>query len=210
MLALRTTHRCACHGRLRRAAASPVRACAAGEPGSRRRQTRAIGPCAAGTAFGRQCTQHRRRAARGFTLLEMLVVLVIAGLLVSLASLSLTRNPRTDLREEAQRLALLFETAGDEAQVRARPIAWQPTAHGFRFDVSSSDGWRTLHDDLLRPRDWDGGVTGADIDYPGSDTRASRVVFGTESIDTPVRVTLHSAVGSATIVGTGNGRYEVQ
>ncbi|WP_261525052.1 GspH/FimT family pseudopilin [Burkholderia multivorans] len=211
MLALRTTtHRCAGHGGLRRAAASPVRACAAAEPGSRRRLAKSAGLCAASPAFGGQCTQHRRRAARGFTLLEMLVVLVIAGLLVSLASLSLTRNPRTDLREEAQRLALLFETAGDEAQVRARPIAWQPTAHGFRFDVSSSDGWRTLHDDLLRPRDWDGGVTGADIDYPGSDTRASRVVFGTESIDTPVRVTLHSAVGSATIVGTGNGRYEVQ
>ena len=34
--------------------------------------------------------------ARGFTLLEMMVVLVIAGLLVSLASVSLTRNPRTD------------------------------------------------------------------------------------------------------------------
>ncbi|MBC8831908.1 type II secretion system protein GspH, partial [Escherichia coli] len=57
---------------------------------------------------------------------------------------------------------------------------------------------------------WDGGVTSADIDYPGSDTHPNRVVFGTESIDTPVRVTLHSAVGSATIVGTGNGRYEVQ
>lgn len=61
--------------------------------------------------------------ARGFTLLEMMVVLVIAGLLVSLASVSLTRNPRTDLNEQVQRLALLFESASDEAQVRARPIA---------------------------------------------------------------------------------------
>ncbi|KVQ98391.1 GspH/FimT family pseudopilin [Burkholderia ubonensis] len=168
--------------------------------------------------FGRGCRVRRtparadgvRAPQRGFTLLEMLVVLVIAGLLVSLASLSLTRNPHTDLREEAQRLALLFETAGDEAQVRARPIAWQPTARGFRFDMSTADGWRTLRDDLLRPRDWDGGVTGADIDYPGSDTRVDRVVFGTESIDMPVRVTLRSTVGSVTIVGTGNGRYEVQ
>jgi general secretion pathway protein H len=138
-------------------------------------------PAAARRAAGRVRGRTARAQARGFTLLEMLVVLVIAGLLVSLASLSLTRNPRTDLREEAQRIALLFESAGDEAQVRARPIAWQPTAHGFRFDVSSPDGWRTLRDDLLRPRDWDGGVTGADIDYPGSDTRASRVVFGTEA-----------------------------
>ncbi|VWD58759.1 type II secretion system protein GspH [Burkholderia lata] len=189
MLAIRTTFRCGRDCRARRGAASSVPARVDG---------------------GRASRGARRHRARGFTLLEMLVVLVIAGLLVSLASLSLTRNPRTDLREEAQRIALLFETAGDEAQVRARPIAWQPTAHGFHFDVSSPDGWRTLRDDLLRPRDWDGGVTGADIDYPGSDTHANRVVFGTESIDTPVRVTLHSAVGSATIVGTGNGRYEVQ
>lgn len=152
-----------------------------------------------------------RRRARGFTLLEMLVVLVIAGLLVSLAALSIRRNPRTDLREEAQRLSLLFETAGDEAQVRARPIAWEATEHGFRFDVRTDDGWRPLRgDDLLRPRHWDGGVTGAAIDYPGSDTRADRVVFGTESIDTPVRVTLYSTAGSMTIVGNGSGQYEVR
>ena len=154
-------------------------------------------------------SRSRTRAA-GFTLLEMLVVLVIAGLLVSLASLSLTRNPRTDLNEEAQRLALLFESAGDEAQVRARPIAWLPLEGGFRFDLRTDDGWRPLRDDLLGPRRWEGGVTGVAISYPGSEQRADRVVFGTESIDAPVQVTLFSSAGSATIVGTGNGRYEVR
>ena len=151
-----------------------------------------------------------RDGQRGFTLLEMLVVLVIAGLLVSLASLSLTRNPRTDLNEEAQRLALLFESAGDEAQVRARPISWLPLEGGFRFDIHTNDGWRPLRDDLLGPRQWEGGVTGVTIDYPGSGTHSDRIVFGTESIDTPVQVTLFSAVGRVTIVGNGNGRYEVR
>ena len=67
-----------------------------------------------------------RRAAAGFTLLEMLVVLVIAGLLVAVVTLAPSRNRRTDLAEEAQRLANLLESAGDEAQVRSMPIAWQP------------------------------------------------------------------------------------
>ncbi|WP_408220216.1 GspH/FimT family pseudopilin [Paraburkholderia sediminicola] len=149
------------------------------------------------------------KRAAGFTLLEMMVVLLIAGILVSLTALTMTRNPRTDLNEEAQRLALLFESAGDEAQVRARPIAWQPLDGGFRFDQRTEDGWRPLRDDLLGPRNWEGGVTGVTINYPGSDSHPSRIVFGTEAIDVPVQITLFSAVGRATIVGTGNGRYEV-
>ncbi|WP_206999889.1 GspH/FimT family pseudopilin [Trinickia mobilis] len=148
--------------------------------------------------------------APGFTLLEMLVVLVIAGLLISLAAVTISRNPRTDLNEQAQRLALLFESAGDEAQVRARPIAWQPVNGGYRFDIRTEDGWRPLRDDLLGPRGWEGGVTDVSIDYPGSDLRPNRVVFGVESIDAPLTVTLYSAAGRATIVGTGNGRYEVR
>jgi general secretion pathway protein H len=150
------------------------------------------------------------RSNAGFTLLEMLVVLVIAGLLVSLASLQLTRNPRTDLNEEAQRLALLFESAGDEAQVRARPIAWQPQDGGFRFDIRTEDGWRPLRDDLFRARRWEGGVTGVSIQFLDSDKTVSRLIFGTEAIDTPMEITLISAAGRATIIGSGNGRFQVR
>jgi general secretion pathway protein H len=151
-----------------------------------------------------------RRGQAGFTLLEMLVVLVIAGILISAAALTVSRNPRTDLHEEAQRLALLFESAGDEAQVRARPIAWQPVDGGYRFDVRTEDGWRPLRDDLLRERPWQASITGVAIRHPNSGGAASRLIFGLETVDLPVDVTLYSNVGQINIVGTGNGRYEVR
>jgi general secretion pathway protein H len=151
-----------------------------------------------------------RRCAEGFTLLEMLVVLLIAGVLISAASLSATRNPRTDLNEEGQRLALLFESASDEAQVRSRPIAWQTTKGGYRFAERTDGEWRPLRDDLLGPRHWDIPVTGVGIHYAGSDAEPSQVEFGVESIDQPVVVTLYSSIGQVSVVGTGNGRYEAR
>ncbi|WP_338861184.1 GspH/FimT family pseudopilin [Mycetohabitans rhizoxinica] len=165
---------------------------------------------AAACGAGRVQPCRGARAVAGFTLLEMLVVLVIAGILISMATLTTTRNPRTALNEQAQRLALLFESAGDEAQVRSQPIAWVPVAGGYRFEARTADGWRALRDDLLASRRWDTEVTGVAIRYPGSDETVSRIVFGVESIDTPVEVTLYSAIGQVSIVGNGNGRFEVR
>jgi len=155
-------------------------------------------------------TDAQRRHSAGFTLLEMMVVLVIAGLLISLTVISISRNSRTDLHEEAQRLALLFESAGDEAQVRSQPIAWRPIKGGYQFDIHTENGWRPLRDDLLAPHTWQTEVTGVSINYAGSNESADRIIFGLESIDVPVTVTLYSPVGRVMVVGAGNGRYEVR
>lgn len=156
-----------------------------------------------------------RRPARGFTLIEMLVVLVIAGILVAAASLSLTRNPRTDLAEEAQRLALAFETASDDAQLRASPIAWGPVQGGYRFYSRDRDGgWRALGDDpLLAARTWSTEVERVSIRYPGiqgASDHAERLVFGIEAVDLPTVVTLYGPSAQVSVVSTGNGRYAVQ
>lgn len=166
--------------------------------------------------FARHClsraarpTALARRAAAGFTLLEMLVVLVIAGILISSASLSLTRNPHTELDEQGRRLALLFESAGDEAQVRSHPIAWQPQKGGYRFAERVDGRWRPLRDDLLRARKWDASVNGVTIRFAGTQDTATQIVFGLESIDVPVVVTLYSPSGQVSVASTGNGRFEV-
>jgi general secretion pathway protein H len=177
---------------------------------------RAVGvmPALSAAAWAAEPVMARpRRLARGFTLIELLVVLLIGGILASVATLAITRNPHTALLEDGRRLALLFESASEEAQIRTRPVAWEPTADGYRFAVRAGDNWRTLNDELLGPRKWEAAVTGVTIRYGapgGGGELATRLMFGIESLDPAVVVTLHSDNGDVSVVGTGNGRYGVR
>ena len=99
----------------------------------------------------------------------MLVVLVIVGLLVAVVTLAPSRNRRTDLAEEAQRLANLLESAGDEAQVRSIPIAWQTVGGGYRFVQRTESGaWVPMTDDLYRARRWGAEVTACRCGTPAA------------------------------------------
>lgn len=148
--------------------------------------------------------------AAGFTLLEMLVVMLIVGLLVAVVTLAPSRNRRTDLAEEAQRVASLLESAGDEAQVRSTPIAWQPVNGGYRFYQRAENGvWQPMTDDLFRAHRWSASVTGVSIRYTGG-AAISRVVLGAESIDVPVTIALSSGSVQWLVVGTGIGNFVVQ
>lgn len=153
----------------------------------------------------------RRNRQSGFTLLEMLVVLVIVGLLVAVVTLAPSRNRRTDLAEEAQRLANLLESAGDEAQVRSMPIAWQPVGGGYRFVQRTESGaWAPMTDELYRARRWGAAVTGVSVRYTGGGETPSQIVLGSESIDVPVTITLWSGDVRMAVVGTGIGNFVVR
>jgi general secretion pathway protein H len=140
----------------------------------------------------------------------MLVVLVIAGILISAATLTISRNPRTALFEEGERLALLFETAAEEAQLRASPISWQPTSDGYVFFVRHEDRWQRLNESLFTPQRWQASVNAVTMHYPGRQDNIERVVFGTESVETPVVVTLYANTAQVSVVGNGSGHYTVR
>ncbi|HEY8067697.1 MAG TPA: GspH/FimT family pseudopilin [Burkholderiales bacterium] len=102
---------------------------------------------------------------RGFTLIEVLVVLLIMGLLAGLASTIVRPDERGLLRVEAERLAQLLDLAAAESHLAGKSIAWTTEATGYRFwrlagDAGESAQWSEIRDnDLLRARTLPQGMT---------------------------------------------------
>ena len=76
----------------------------------------------------------RRFAARGFTLLELLVVVAIIGIASAGVSFALRDSGATQLEREADRLAALLESGRARSRSSGIPVRWSPTEGGFRFD----------------------------------------------------------------------------
>jgi general secretion pathway protein H len=71
------------------------------------------------------------RFATGFTLLEIMVVLVLLGIITSFALLSVGGNPRERLAEEARRLAALVELHQQEAILNGETRGIQFSRAGY-------------------------------------------------------------------------------
>ncbi len=101
-------------------------------------------------------TNHRQA---GFTLLEVLVVLVIFGVLVAGLNLTLSPNtPEIEVRDQLDRVAALFEHTRNTAVLTGELYAWQLQHGGYRFLTLTDDGWTPMTDNAIwRPRtlpDW--------------------------------------------------------
>lgn len=144
-----------------------------------------------------------RRGTSGFTLVELMVVLVILGLMSS-AVLLVMPDPRGRLSDDAERFAGRVRAAHDRAVILGRPVALWVSASGYGFEERRQGRWQMLEERPLNPTDWPSGSTAA--------VRGARVRLVFDSIgraDQPIafRLTREDA-GVSVMVGL-DGRTRI-
>lgn len=158
----------------------------------------------------RQPRQPLHARTAGFTLIEVMVVLVIMGVVATGISVGLDSLRGRDVDQALRRLRLVLEASADRALVRGRPIAIEFLPDGYRFSaLDADDNWRPLIDPPVfsdRPLPAGMGWLGLRLDQQ-SEGPALRLQFGNPSPEYTLRVTTPN--GDAVLRGLANGQVEL-
>lgn len=84
-----------------------------------------------------------RRAAQGFTLIEVMVVMALIAVATALVSLALRDGTQARLDEEGARLSALLEAARTESRASGITVRWLPgSGNDTAADGSNAAGFR--------------------------------------------------------------------
>lgn len=97
----------------------------------------------------------KRRESAGFTMIEILVVLVVVGLLAALAIVNLGGSAqKREMENEIREIYLLMQTASEQAILNSQELGWMVEEGGYRFLLFDDEtaSWTKLDERLFRPR----------------------------------------------------------
>lgn len=140
---------------------------------------------------------------RGFTLIELMVVITIIALLSAAVVLTLPDGSEK-LRADGERFAGRVAAARDNAVVAGRPMAVWVSADGYGFARREQGLWRELQDRPFATTSWRDGVLAE------TGGQQVRVTFdGTGATTEPVAVTLRRGDRRETIAVDAGGRVTI-
>jgi general secretion pathway protein H len=120
-------------------------------------------------------SRYRLQCCAGFTLLELVVVVLLLSIMLGLVVVNLGSDDAADLRDEAQRLALLLNTAQQDAILEGQVLALALEPGGYHFMRLTDAG--TLQpitqDELLRARELPSDIKISAVEIAGKATTES-------------------------------------
>lgn len=154
------------------------------------------------------------RRSHGFTLIELMLVLLLMGIVGAAISLGAAPRPDEMLRRDARELALRLMAAQHAVRLDGRVIAWQALGDGYRFTrgswvqvpgsvvpaLSTAGALDQFEgDDMLRPRHWRAGEVEVQPAQP--------LLLTSEWIGSPLRLELHSEGHTQVIERDASGAF---
>lgn len=92
---------------------------------------------------------HTARNQVGFTLLEILVVLILLGIILSVAVLSVGGSKEREIEQEVQRMVQLIHLAKEEAILNRQELAVKFSPNAYEFLRLENEDWIPYTDNRL-------------------------------------------------------------
>lgn len=153
-----------------------------------------------------------RGQSRGFTLLEVLVVIVLMGIIVTFAVTALRGPNATErLDDEARRLQALIQLASEQAILQVSVLGLRLSSDRYEFVTRTETGWQEMTEKPFQPRALAEGLKLSLSRPRKGDPETPQLLLFADGTMTPVTLIVRSDEGVERIVqGNDNGNVTVQ
>ena len=146
----------------------------------------------------------------GFTLLEMLIVLVVLGIVLSFSPISISQNDHRQLLSETKRLASLLRLAREEAILRNTPILVEISNQAYQFFLRENQEWVPIDkDNYFRKRQFSISNIRIRSNIPENEKQLITIIFGYEPVAPPFEIFLATPNSELSIHANGIGHFTI-
>ena len=151
----------------------------------------------------------RIASASGFTLIEILIVMLIVGIMATALLTNLSITPNRQLQQEAERLAWLLRENALQARASGMTIIWRaiPAGYEFTLDASAKPSATDVTQEQAKPRTYQLPSGIQVLKLHTNNEPATALIFSGRQISGPSTITLGNQEETIEVVSPGLDRF---